>query len=105
MPQPGGGHIEILPFGGGVVGPQRQMSFVVLTPEIVEALHDAALNLGELEGRAMDKSLESLVSAGHYFDAPFAPGDGLHVDYMLLTCGLQFAFVVCPLFGNNSCTM
>lgn len=34
------------------------MTFALLDAEIVEALHDAALNQGELPGRARDKSLE-----------------------------------------------
>ena len=38
------------------------MSFVLLNAELVEALHDAALNPGELPGRARDKSLEGALS-------------------------------------------
>jgi len=38
------------------------MSFVILNAELVEALHDAALNQGELSGRAKDKSLEGALS-------------------------------------------
>ena len=38
------------------------MNFVLLTAELVEALHDAALNPGELPGRALDKSLEGALS-------------------------------------------
>ena len=38
------------------------MSFVLLTPDLVEALHDAALNPGELAGRARDKSLEGALA-------------------------------------------
>ena len=34
------------------------MTPVLLTAEMVEALHDAALNPGEIAGRARDKSLE-----------------------------------------------
>ena len=34
------------------------MEFVTLTPDMVEAIHDAVLNVGELTGRALDKSLE-----------------------------------------------
>ena len=34
------------------------MSFLLLDDRLVEALHDAALNPGELPGRALDKSLE-----------------------------------------------
>lgn len=34
------------------------MDFRTLTPDLVEALHDAALNPGELPGRSLDKSLE-----------------------------------------------
>ena len=34
------------------------MDFVTLTPDMVEAIHDAVLNVGELTGRALDKSLE-----------------------------------------------
>ena len=38
------------------------MSFVILNAELVEVLHDAALNPGELPGRAQDKSLEGALS-------------------------------------------
>lgn len=38
------------------------MSFLLLSPEQVEALHDLALNPGELSGRAKDKSLEGALS-------------------------------------------
>jgi death-on-curing protein len=38
------------------------MNFVLLNAELVEALHDAALNPGELPGRAKDKSLEGALS-------------------------------------------
>ncbi|MEQ8903027.1 MAG: type II toxin-antitoxin system death-on-curing family toxin [Roseovarius sp.] len=38
------------------------MSVVLLTPDLVEALHDAALNPGELAGRARDKSLEGALA-------------------------------------------
>ncbi len=38
------------------------MEFVFLTPDIVEAIHDAVLNPGELTGRARDKSLEGALS-------------------------------------------
>ena len=34
------------------------MSFSLLTPEVVITLHDAALNPGELQGLAQDKSLD-----------------------------------------------
>ena len=34
------------------------MTFRLLTPELVEAIHDAVLNTGELQGRALNKSLE-----------------------------------------------
>lgn len=34
------------------------MTFRLLTPELVEAIHDAVLNPGELQGRALNKSLE-----------------------------------------------
>jgi death-on-curing protein len=34
------------------------VTLALLTPEIVEAIHDAVLNPGELAGRARDKSLE-----------------------------------------------
>jgi death on curing protein len=34
------------------------MSFLLLTPEQVETIHDLVLNPGELPGRARDKSLE-----------------------------------------------
>lgn len=38
------------------------MSFVFLAVETVEAIHDAVLNPGELQGRAMGKSLESALA-------------------------------------------
>lgn len=38
------------------------MNFVFLTAETVEAIHDAVLNPGELQGRAMGKSLESALA-------------------------------------------
>ena len=38
------------------------MSFALLTTEMVEALHDAVLNPGELRGRAGDKSLDSALA-------------------------------------------
>jgi death-on-curing protein len=38
------------------------MSFLLLSPDQVEALHDLALNPGELAGRAKDKSLEGALS-------------------------------------------
>ena len=38
------------------------MSFVFLTVETVEAIHDAVLNPGELQSRAMGKSLESALA-------------------------------------------
>jgi death on curing protein len=34
----------------------------LLSPELVEAMHDAILNPGELPGRAKDKSLESALA-------------------------------------------
>lgn len=38
------------------------MEFVTLTTDIVEAIHDAVLNPGELQGLAMDKSLEGALA-------------------------------------------
>jgi death on curing protein len=38
------------------------MTYVLLTPDLVEALHDAVLNPGELPGRARDKSLEGALA-------------------------------------------
>ncbi len=38
------------------------MSFVLLTAALVETLHDAALNPGEIPGRAPDKSLEAALA-------------------------------------------
>lgn len=38
------------------------MTFLLLTPEQVEAIHDAVLNPGELPGRARDKSLEGALA-------------------------------------------
>lgn len=38
------------------------MSLVLLSPDMVEAIHDAVLNPGELAGRAQDKSLEAALA-------------------------------------------
>lgn len=38
------------------------MNFQLLSPALVEALHDAILNPGEIPGRARDKSLESALA-------------------------------------------
>jgi death on curing protein len=38
------------------------MNLRLLSPELVEAIHDAILNPGELPGRAKDKSLESALA-------------------------------------------
>jgi death on curing protein len=38
------------------------MTFTLLTPEFVEAIHDEVLNPGELPGRARDKSLEGALA-------------------------------------------
>lgn len=38
------------------------MSFVLLTPDLVEAIHDSVLNPGELPGMARDKSLDSALA-------------------------------------------
>ena len=38
------------------------MTLVLLTPDLVEAIHDTVLNPGELRGRARDKSLESALA-------------------------------------------
>ena len=38
------------------------MSLRLLTPDLVEAIHDAVLNPGELQGRARDKSLEAALA-------------------------------------------
>ena len=38
------------------------MNFQLLSPELVEAIHDAILNPGELPGRARDKSLEAALA-------------------------------------------
>lgn len=38
------------------------MSFALLPPELVEAIHDLVLNPGELPGRALDKSLEGALA-------------------------------------------
>ena len=34
------------------------MTFILLPADLVEAIHDAVLNIGELPGRALNKSLE-----------------------------------------------
>ena len=38
------------------------MTFRLLTPKLVEAIHDAVLNPGELQGRALNKSLEGALA-------------------------------------------
>lgn len=38
------------------------MDLILLTAELVEAIHDEVLNPGELPGRAMNKSLESALA-------------------------------------------
>lgn len=38
------------------------MTFVLLPADLVEAIHDAVLNPGELPGRARDKSLEGALA-------------------------------------------
>ncbi len=38
------------------------MTFALLSPELVEKVHDAVLNPGELPGRARDKSLEGALA-------------------------------------------
>lgn len=38
------------------------MTFRLITPDVVEAIHDAVLNDGELPGRARDKSLEGALA-------------------------------------------
>ena len=38
------------------------MTFRLLTPELVETIHDAVLNPGELQGRALNKSLEGALA-------------------------------------------
>jgi death-on-curing protein len=38
------------------------MTYVFLTPDLVEAIHDAVLNPGELPGRARDKSLDGALA-------------------------------------------
>jgi len=38
------------------------VSFIFLTVEAVDAIHDAVLNPGELQGRAMGKSLEGALA-------------------------------------------
>jgi death-on-curing protein len=38
------------------------MTYVLLSPDMVEALHDSVLNPGELPGRARDKSLDSALA-------------------------------------------
>lgn len=38
------------------------MTFHLLSPELVEAIHDAILNPGELPGRARDKSLDAALA-------------------------------------------
>lgn len=38
------------------------MTLILLSPELVETIHDAVLNPGELAGRARDKSLEGALA-------------------------------------------
>lgn len=38
------------------------MNFVLLSPDLIKAIHDEVLNPGELEGMARDKSLEGALA-------------------------------------------
>lgn len=38
------------------------MTYILLSPDMVEALHDSVLNPGEFSGRARDKSLDSALA-------------------------------------------
>ncbi len=38
------------------------MTLILLSPDLVETIHDAVLNPGELRGRALDKSLEGALA-------------------------------------------
>lgn len=38
------------------------MTYILLSAELVESIHDAVLNPGELPGRALDKSLEGALA-------------------------------------------
>lgn len=38
------------------------MSLILLTPELIEAIHDSVLNAGELIGQARDKSLSGALA-------------------------------------------
>lgn len=38
------------------------MNWVLLTPDLVEAIHDEVLNPGEMQGRVRDKSLEAALA-------------------------------------------
>ena len=38
------------------------MTLILLSPDLVETIHDAVLNPGELKGRALDKSLEGALA-------------------------------------------
>ena len=38
------------------------MNWILLSPDLVEAIHDEVLNPGELQGRARDKSLEAALA-------------------------------------------
>jgi death-on-curing protein len=38
------------------------MTLILLSPDLVETIHDAVLNPGELKGRARDKSLEGALA-------------------------------------------
>lgn len=38
------------------------MTFTLLSPDLVETIHDEVLNPGELQGRARDKSLEGALA-------------------------------------------
>ena len=38
------------------------MNWILLTPDLVEAIHDEVLNPGELPGQARDKSLEAALA-------------------------------------------
>jgi death on curing protein len=44
------------------------MTWILATPDLVDAIHDEVLNPGELPGRARDKSLEGALAYGMIAD-------------------------------------
>jgi death-on-curing protein len=68
------------------------MDFILLSTDLVERLHDAALNPGELTGRARDKSLEGALSRVEY-----------RLAYGLLGDAFDLAAAYCVAVAQGHC--